>query len=364
MDVELLTQQGAAHGRALDVPTRATLTKRAGPLRLSRFIGLCGLPQHKVQRVVLASRHSHAFAGTQFVKRLARQLAVASELAHREIDIGVVSTVGQAPRLQPADHLQHLRHIGGRPGLVGGPLHAQGVQILVHLADHVLGQFPDGDPSLQGTADDLVVNVGDVAYVGHRQTASTQPPLHDVEGQHHPGVPHVAQVVDRHAADVHAHMAGFNGPQRLQSAGQGVVDVQAHARAVPTAPGRNIEAELTCSEPGAKTGKERVTRRAFKDHAEARSQPQNQYSGGLRIDCTAARARAPQWFCSRHSRLRNSRPPLPLIRRTSSSHAHVLRNFTRRPYPRSIAAVRHIAFGFVGAEGGAVHQRRRHHAGT
>jgi hypothetical protein len=74
---------------------------RPGPRRCPtgrrRLGGLGGLPQHEVQRVVLAVQHGHAFARAQFVQRLARQLAVAGKLAHRVVHVATPASGRPGP---------------------------------------------------------------------------------------------------------------------------------------------------------------------------------------------------------------------------------------------------------------------------
>ncbi|MCY1364631.1 hypothetical protein D9M69_514440 [compost metagenome] len=67
MDVKGLTQQRAAHGRTLDVPARAPGAIWAFPSGFRGFIGLGGLPEHKIQRIVFITRHRHALASAQVV---------------------------------------------------------------------------------------------------------------------------------------------------------------------------------------------------------------------------------------------------------------------------------------------------------
>ena len=209
VDVKSLAQSGAAHGRALDVPARSASAKFTRPFGVSRLFGLGGFPQHKVQRVFLAIQHCHAFAGAQLVQRLARQLAVASELAHRVIHITIAGAVGQALALQLADQGQHLRHIFGRAGFHRRWLNPQSANIGMHRGNHFVGELADSDAPLQSTLDDLVVNVGDVAHIGHPQATGLEPALHHIKRHHHAGVPDVAQVVDGHAAHIHAYMSGL-----------------------------------------------------------------------------------------------------------------------------------------------------------
>ena len=239
VDVEVLAQEGAAHGRALDMPPGAARTEGTVPPSVIRLISLCSLPQHEVQRVFLAISHRHTLASAQFVQGLARQATVARKPPHREVDISVRADVGQTSLTQGADHRQHLRHEVRRPGFVRRRFDTQGTDVLTHRGDHFIGELPYGDAALDRAPDDLVLDVGDVAHVGHPPAARTQPAIHHVERHHHARVAHVAEVVDRHAADIHPHMTGLDGAERLEAPRQGIVDVKAHARTVPTTPGRN-----------------------------------------------------------------------------------------------------------------------------
>ena len=223
-----LAQHLAAHGRALDVPARPARAPGAGPLDLVGLAGLGAFPQHEVQRVLLAVLHGHAFAGLQFVQRLARQLAIAGELAHGKVHVAIAALVGQALVLQAADHGQHLRHVFGGARLMRGAFDAQGVGVLVQRVDHAVGQRTNGLAVLHGTTDDLVVDIGDVAHIGHAISAGPKPALHHVESDHGARVSQVAQVVHGHAAHIHAHMARFDWRKRFQCTRQRVVDTQTH----------------------------------------------------------------------------------------------------------------------------------------
>jgi hypothetical protein len=77
---------------------------------------------------------------------------------------------------------------------------------------------------LLGTLDDLVVDVRDVAHIGHVHPPAAQVTHHDVEDHHDAGMPQVAVVIDGHAAHIHAHLAGLDGLEDLLLAGQAVVD--------------------------------------------------------------------------------------------------------------------------------------------
>ena len=88
---------------------------------------------------------------------------------------------------------------------------------------------PIAFPVLDGAADDLVVDVGDVAHVGDIEAGGAQPALHHVEHQHEARMAEVAVVIDGDAAHVHAHPARLDRDEILLAAGEGVVYLQ-HAQ--------------------------------------------------------------------------------------------------------------------------------------
>ena len=105
-------------------------------------------------------------------------------------------------------------------------LHAKRIGILMHRIDEALRQRMDGLFVLRSTLDDLVVDVGDVAHVGHVVTACLEPALHHVEHHHHAGMAEVAVVVHRHAAYIHANGVRDDGFEILLIAGESVVYLQ------------------------------------------------------------------------------------------------------------------------------------------
>ena len=72
VDVEALAQQRATHRRALDVPARAARAIVSVETGVTRLVGFGGLPEHKVQRVVLAAGHRDPLASAQLIDALAR----------------------------------------------------------------------------------------------------------------------------------------------------------------------------------------------------------------------------------------------------------------------------------------------------
>src|SRR3546814_14379179 len=67
--------------------------------------------------------------------------------------------------------------------------------------------------ALHSAANDFVVDMGDIAHILDLVAAATQPALHYVEADQHARMPQLAKIVDRHAASVHADLAGFYGFQ-------------------------------------------------------------------------------------------------------------------------------------------------------
>src|SRR5450830_954739 len=68
MNVNGLTQHLAAHGRALDVPARATLAVNTRPFRIQRLVRFGRFPEHEIKRIILAVRYRHPFTGAQLIE--------------------------------------------------------------------------------------------------------------------------------------------------------------------------------------------------------------------------------------------------------------------------------------------------------
>src|SRR5471032_3120738 len=97
---------------------------RPGPYALSHLAsagsdGLADFHSTKSSGSVLPSATATR-SPAQVIERLARQLAVALELAHGVVHVAVVALVGQALVLQRGDHRQHLRHVFRGARLVRG----------------------------------------------------------------------------------------------------------------------------------------------------------------------------------------------------------------------------------------------------
>ena len=92
-----------------------------------------------------------------------------------------------------------------------GALNAQRVSVLVQCFNHAVSQRTYGFTVFNGTLDDFVVNIGNVAHVSNGQAPRFQPTLHDIKSHHSACMAQMAQVVHRHTAHIHARMAGNQG---------------------------------------------------------------------------------------------------------------------------------------------------------
>lgn len=207
------------------MPARAPCAPRRLPARFARFDAL---PQDEVQRVFLGLVDLDARTDLQVFDLLARQLAIANELADAVIHVAIARRVGIALVDQGLDHLVHAGDMAGGTRLDVRAQHVQTTFVLMHRGDHALDQRLERLAVLVGPADDLVVDVGDVTHIGHVIAALAQPAGDDVEGNHHPGVTDMAEVIDGHAAHVHAHAITFQRLERFLGLAQRVVDRQCH----------------------------------------------------------------------------------------------------------------------------------------
>ena len=233
------TENRDRHRGTLDVPAGPA----GAPWRVpGGLTGLGALPQHEVERVAFCLVDLDARTGTQVRELLPGQPAVIRESGHRVIDVAVRDGIGETARHQPLDHGDDLGNVGGRARLVIRLLHAECVEIRVHRGDEPRSQRIVGLAALARAIEDLVVDVRDVPDVGHAIAGCAEPAPRDVECDLRPGMADVDMVVDRHAADVHAHMAGLERRERFLPAGQRVVDpkhaLRLHASAMRPPAGR------------------------------------------------------------------------------------------------------------------------------
>lgn len=204
VDVEVVAQVLGVHGGALDVPAGTARAPGAFPGRLA---GFGHLPQHEVQGVALGIHHVDAGAGLQLLQILTGEPAVLVEGVDDEHDVTVVRHVGVAAIQQQLHHGDDLADVGGGARFDVRAHHAEGVEVLVHVADQALGEVVTGDLGLGGALDDLVVHVGDVAHIGEIVPGVAQVAGHHVEGDEGAAVADMTVIIDSDATHIHAHLA-------------------------------------------------------------------------------------------------------------------------------------------------------------
>lgn len=125
---------------------------------------------------------------------------------------------------QPADHRDDLIDVRGCTRLLIGRKHPEAGLVLVHGLDHATGQIGIDLAVLVSAAQNLVVDIGDIAHVVHIVTALPQIAGDHIKGHQHPGMAQVTVVIHRHAAHVHAHFARLDGFELFLLLAESVVD--------------------------------------------------------------------------------------------------------------------------------------------
>ena len=199
-------EQLVGHRRAFDVPARPALAPRRRPFRLT---GLRLLPQHEVERIAFRFVDCDARARAQIAQLSAGQLAVVGKAGHRVHHVAVRRHVRVTLGDQLFDHRDDAGHVLRGLRLEVRPQQAEPVIILVHRLREAAGERLHALAVLVRALDDVVVDVRDVADEGHLVAAILEIAAHDVERRLRPRMAHVAEVVDRIAAQVHAHHAGL-----------------------------------------------------------------------------------------------------------------------------------------------------------
>ena len=230
VDVEDLAEIALAHGRAFDVPARTAPAPGAVPARL---LGRGLLPEDEIGRVLLVRVDGDAGAGELVLEVAARELAVVGHRADIEQHLAA-GLVGVAALDQRADERLHLGDIVGGARLDRRLEAAERGDVGMILRGGLLGDLADRlverqvGKSRSGTGVDLVVDVGDVADIGDvvRAVDMAQQTEQHVEDDGRAGIADMGEVVDRRAADIHAHVCRIDGDKVLLLARQRVVEPQ------------------------------------------------------------------------------------------------------------------------------------------
>ena len=99
----------------------------------------------------------------------------------------------------------------------------------MHRCHHALNQLLKGLVVFLRTANDFIVNIGDIAHIRHIVTTVTQPARHHIKGHHDTSVTNMTKVIHGHTADIHAHMLAFQRLQWLFGFSQSVINRYSHA---------------------------------------------------------------------------------------------------------------------------------------
>ena len=129
-----------------------------------------------------------------------------------------------APLDQRGYHRDDLGDMPAGPGFKVRRQHPEGRGVPIHFLDKTFGQRGDRFIIPPGAVDDLVVNIGDISDIKHLQAPAFEITADHVEHHHDPRVPDVTKIIDRHAADIHAYLAGDDGLERFLLPAQAVID--------------------------------------------------------------------------------------------------------------------------------------------
>ena len=148
----------------------------------------------------------------------------------------VLGDIGAALLDQRFDHRRHLGNMLGRARLDGWRQAAERRDVFVKLLLGLLRDLADGFVQRQirkvlcRPRVDLVVHVGDVADIGDMVGAVAVPQQAEqqVEDDDGPRIPNMRVVVDRRAADIHAHVGSIQRLERLFLTTERVVKRKRH----------------------------------------------------------------------------------------------------------------------------------------
>ena len=233
--VEVDGRPQLAHGkrRALDVPAGTPRT----PQRLPEWlVGRRGLPEHEVERIPLVGIAGVATVDGRepqhLVTVVVADLAEAVPAPHVEVD-RTTGLIGVAPVEDHADEPSDVGDGGGGTGLAEAGQQLERLHVIVEASDLAGGKVEIVDPKLPRLAEEVVIDVGDVADAAGFVAPVPQAPLEDVVGQVGGGVAEVGGVVGRDAARIHGdELTRFERDDRLASR-----VVEAHRRILRRRPG-------------------------------------------------------------------------------------------------------------------------------
>ena len=211
------------------MPARAPRTPGRRP---GGLVGGRRLPEHEVERVALAGhlRQVAALVGDRQhrVARQAGELPVGRPGSDAEVDVAC-HCVGQLALQEPGDQVLHLGDVLGRTRIVIGRQPVQG-RHLGQEGGHV--PVAEGEvilAELARTAQEVVVDIGQVLDVDDVMAQVLEVPMQDVEADVGEGMTQVSGVVRGHAADVEPDRLTVEGCEGHADAAANVKQGEGHA---------------------------------------------------------------------------------------------------------------------------------------
>ena len=221
VNVDRGTQVAVNHGGALGMPTGTALAPGARPAGLA---GLGGLPQGKVERVVLVLVLLDARANHKVVDVAARDLTIVGIAAHGKVHIAVIGCVSVALLDKRLDHGDHGTDLLGGAGTHIRIEHVGSAHDANELIRELRRDLGGRTALLVGALDDLVIDIGKVLGERDLVAARDEPAANHVKADERAGVADVDVVVDRGAAHIHADLTGLDGLELFLFMGSAVVD--------------------------------------------------------------------------------------------------------------------------------------------
>ena len=217
MDIEFIAQQIIGHCGTFDVPSGAPTAPWAIPSGL--IIG-GGFPEDEIHWILFEWCDFDAGACDHVIHRAARQSAVVFVRSHTKQRV-TFGGIGMALFDQTFDHFDHFGDVFGGAG-GGSWFHGADCGHVIEIPSNgFIGTF--GDQFLEGACGavllsrkgrcvDFVINVGEVTHIGDLlgPVGVAQQAEQRIKHNHRARVAKVRAVINRRAADVHAHVVGVD----------------------------------------------------------------------------------------------------------------------------------------------------------
>ncbi len=193
------------------MPAGPPLAPGGFPPRLTR---LGTFPEGKIHRVTLALIHLNPCTSLHILQITLGKFQVLVKGIYGKVDI-TICCIGMAVLDQTLDNGNDVIDMFRCLGLQGRAQHPQPVHILIKGGNVAISNSAVVGPFLNGPVDDLVVDIGVIADVGHLIPGKLQVAVDHIKHDTGPGMADVAEVIDRNPADIHPHLAGDTGDEQF-----------------------------------------------------------------------------------------------------------------------------------------------------